>query len=159
MGLPARLEMVAEVLGRGRAHDESCVGVAGGALASHCSRMSKQMRALKKSLGDVRAMNVCWCRRVVCNHRKYCFERHIYVSHHTAPRLGGVSCRLLPQVRTEAETETAKLTPGFKQIAAKLEAFIEENAGEQKVWLWRVRDLFRSSPNIRRVDIPKGMRN
>jgi len=38
----------------------------------------------------------------------------------------------LSNVRSEAEQETAKLTPGFRQIASKLETFIEENAGEQK---------------------------
>ena len=38
-------------------------------------------------------------------------------------------------MRTEAEQETAKLTPGFKQIAQKLEKFIEQNAGEQQVCL------------------------
>ena len=49
---------------------------------------------------------------------------------HTAPYFW---CHLLPQLREEAEQETAKLTPGFKKIAAKLEKFIEQNAGEQQV--------------------------
>ena len=78
----------------------------------------------------------------------------MYVSSH---HITLVPVSLFAQVRSEAEQETAKLTPGFRQIASKLETFIEENAGEQKVCC---RDVYtdRLSRTCPAICIRSGMR-